>query len=91
MFLLVAGVTFGTMLTLDTLIDRSTPERDSTGVNADAVFGATEPAKLTPRADQPRQMSSREAEIRRIARQVAEATAARVAIETAEQEVASQL
>ena len=91
MFLVAIGVAYGTTLALDLLVDRSASDTAETHVDADAIFGSTEPAKLSANAKESKQISANEAEIRRIARQVAEATAARVATEIAREEVSSQL
>ena len=47
MFLVAIGVAYGTTLALDLLVDRSASDTAETKVDADAIFGSTEPAKLT--------------------------------------------
>ena len=50
MFLVAIGVAYGTTLALDLLVDRSASDTAETQVDADAIFGSTEPAKLSANA-----------------------------------------
>ncbi|MEC9407640.1 MAG: hypothetical protein ABF271_08335 [Abyssibacter sp.] len=91
MFLVLVGVCFGTVTTLNVLIDRSVQETRTQGATAEQVFGSTAPAALTSKPEASAQPSSAEAEIRRVARAVALAAAQQVAADVARAEVADQL
>lgn len=91
MFLVVIGVTSGTIFTLNTLVDRSDQVNLTTGATAEEVFGSSVPAKLSAKSAEMEKTSSAEAEVRRIARAVAVAAAQQAAVDVARQEVADQL
>lgn len=91
MFLVVVGVTFGTVFALNALVDRSEQATETQGATAEEVFGSTGPASLTASPAPESGVSSAETQLRRVARSVALAAAQQTAADVARSEVADQL